>query len=237
MPVESIKILENYFKWPYNGHVFIFTNKVTLADIQQHTFTEILSHKNAAHNHGHSFAMSIFNAIFTCADGLDDKKVLDIGGNTGYFSFLATEAGAEVTMIEKDAERATAAKAMAEVRELKVNIINDSIQNYLDSSTETFDCAFMLNMFDQMLREDETTAWKVLKYVSERCKMLFLMMGPTTQIPTTKGIETGNPSIVAPVIEKFSKPDYEVILAKTIYSKYEVLASHIYGDRQLQAYW
>lgn len=237
MLADSIKILETYLKWPYNGHVFIFTNKVTLADIQQHTFTEILSHKNAAHNHGHSLAMSIFNAIFTCADGLDGKKVLDIGGNTGYFSFLATEAGAEVTMIEKDAERATVAKAMAEVRELKVNIINDSIQNYLDSSTETFDCAFMLNTFDQMLRENEVTAWKVLKQVSKRCKMLFLMMGPTAQIPTAKGIETGNPSITASVIERFSKPDYEVILEKTVYKNYEILATHIYEERQLQAYW
>ena len=163
--------------------------------------------------------------------------MLDIGGNTGYFSFLATEAGAEVTMIEKDAERATVAKAMAEVRELKVNIINDSIQNYLDSSTETFDCAFMLNTFDQMLRENEVTAWKVLKQVSKRCKMLFLMMGPTAQIPTAKGIETGNPSITASVIERFSKPDYEVILEKTVYKNYEILATHIYEERQLQAYW
>jgi len=237
MLTESIRILEEYFKWPYGGHVFIFTNKVTLADIQQHSFTEILSHKNAVYSHGHSLVMSIFNAMFTCANGLEGKKILDVGGSTGCFSFLATEAGANVTMVEKDPERTTVAKAMAEVRGLKVEIINDSIQNYLDSTTETYDCAFMLNMFDQMLREDEVSAWKTIKQISERCRMLFLMMGPTKQMPTVRGIETGNPPVIGPVIEVFNKPDYEVICEKTNYKSGKTIATHIYGNRHLQAYW
>ncbi len=236
MSTESINILKNYFRQPYNGHVFILNSQVTLEDIQRYTFTEILSHKNALR--GHSITMSIFNAIFTCADGLEGKQILDVGGNTGYFSFLATEAGANATMVERDGGQAIVAKAMADVRGLNVKIINDSIQNYLKSCQDKYDCAFMLNMFDQMLREDETSAWEVLKQVSERGKMLFLMMGPTEQIPTAKGLATGTPLVPAPVISRFTnKPDYEVILEKTVYKKYEVIASHIYGDRQLQAFW
>jgi 2-polyprenyl-3-methyl-5-hydroxy-6-metoxy-1,4-benzoquinol methylase len=99
VPVE---ILRKYFSWPYGGHVFIFTNKVTLADVQERTFTEILSHQNARDAHGlagHSVALAIFEAVAKRMNGLDGKKVLDIGGNTGYFSFLATEAGATVTMV------------------------------------------------------------------------------------------------------------------------------------------
>jgi 2-polyprenyl-3-methyl-5-hydroxy-6-metoxy-1,4-benzoquinol methylase len=233
--MESIEILKKYFSIPYDGHVFIFNSKVTLEDLQQHSFTDILSHKNALR--GHSIAMSIFNSIFTCADGLDGKQILDVGGNTGYFSFLATESGANATMIERDNRQATVAKAMAEVRDLKVNIVNDSIQNYLESSENKFDCALMLNMFDQMLRTDEESAWKTLRQISERCKMLFLMMGPTEQMPTVKGLVTSTPLNATPAKTRHYKPDYEVIMEKTIYTKYEVLATHIYGDRQLQAYW
>jgi len=236
LSAESISILKNYFLTPYNGHVFILNTQVTLTDIQQHPFTEILSHKKALR--GHSIAMSIFNAMFTCADGFEGKKILDVGGGTGYFSFLASEAGATATMIERDAGQATVAKAMADVRGLNVKIINASIQNYLESNQESFDCAFMLNMFDQMLREDETSAWTALKQISEKCKMLFIMMGPTEQIPTAKGLATGTPLAPNTVISRFTdKLDYEVILEKTIYTKYENIATHIYGDRQLQAYF
>ncbi len=235
MSTESIEILKNYFSTPYGGHVFIFTSKVTLADIQQHTFTEVLSHSNALRKH--SLAMSIFNSIVAFADGLEDKKILDIGGNTGYFSFLATESGAKATMIERDHGQATVAKAMAEIRGLDVNIVNDSIQNFLETNRESFDCAFMLNMFDQMLRTDEESAWKTLRQVSEKCKTLFLMMGATEQIPYAKGLVTSTPLNAASAKTKFYKPDYEVIKDKTVYQNYEVLATHIYGDRQLQAYW
>lgn len=235
MSQQSIETLKNYFSIPYGGHVFIFTNKITLEDIQQHTFKEILSHNKAPQQN--SIPMTIFEAISNFADGLNGKKVLDIGGNTGYFSFLASEAGADVTMIEKLERQANVASAMADVRGLKVKIFNGLIQDYLDSSSEKFDCALMLNMFDQMLRTDEAVAWKVLKQVSERCKTLFLMMGATEQIPLAKGLVTSTPSKTAPALSRFNKPDYEVILEKTVYKNYEVLATHIYEDRQLQAYW
>jgi len=235
MSANSIETLKNYFLIPYGGHVFIFTNKITLKDIQQNTFTEILSHNNAPNQK--SIPMAIFNAVSAFANGLNGKKVLDIGGNTGYFTFLATEAGADVTMIERLERQANVAYAMADVRGLKVKIFNGLVQDYLDSSSETFDYAFMLNMFDQMLRTDEAVAWKVLKQVSERCKMLFLMMGATEQIPTAKGLVTSTPSNVAPAISRFNKPDYEVILEKTVYTDYKILTNNVYENRELQAYW
>ena len=235
MSAESIEILKKYFAIPYSGHVFIFTNKITLEDIQQHTFTEILSHNNAPQHH--SIPIAILHAIFKFANGLSGKKVLDVGGNTGYFSFLASEAGADVTMVERLERQANVATAMADVRNLKVEIFNCLIQDYLDSSSENFDCAFMFNVFDQMLRTNEAIAWKVLNEISERCKMLFLMMGPTDQIPTAKGLATSTPYSIAPAISHFEKPDYEVILEKTVYKNYKVLATDIYENRQLQVYW
>ena len=240
MSAESIATLKKYFAVPYGGHAFIFTNPVTLTDVQQHTFTEILSHKNAVDAQGlpgHSVALLIIEAAKKHMNGLDGKQILDVGGNTGYISFLASEAGATATMIERDTGQVTVAKAMADIRGLKVNIINDSIQNYLESNQEHFDCAFMLNMFDQMLREDETTAWQSLKQISERAKTLFLMMGRSEQIPKTNGHATGTPLIPAPVLSRHDKPDYEVILEKTVYKNYKVLATDVYGKRQLQVYW
>jgi len=235
MSQDSIKILKNYFSIPYGGHVFIFTNKITLEDIQQNTFTEILSHNNAPNQK--SIPMSIFNAVSAFANGLNGKKVLDIGGNTGYFSFLAAEAGADVTMTERLERQVNVAYAMADVRGLKLKIFNGLIQDYLDLSSEIFDCTLMLNMFDQMLRTDEAVAWKVLKQVSERCKMLFLMMGATEQIPTAKGLVTSTPHEAAPAISRFNKPDYEVILEKTVYTNYKVLTNNVYENRELQVYW
>jgi len=240
MSADSIEILKKYFSEPYGGHVFIFTNPVTLADVQQHTFTEILSHKNAIDEKGkagHSLAMSIFEAITAHANGLAGKRILDIGGLTGYFSFLAVEAGANATMIEREESLATVAKAMADARGLNVQIINASIQNCLESSAETFDYAFMFNMFDQMLRTNEESAWKTLLQVSKRSKMLFFMMGPTEQIPTAKGIATGTPLVPAQAISRYSKLDYEVILAKTVYSNHKILLENANNGRCLQVFW
>jgi len=240
MSVNSIEILRKYFSMPYGGHVFIFTNPVTLLDVQQCSFTDILSHKNAIDDKGkagNSLAMTIFEAISTHVDGFRGKHILDLGGLTGYFSFLAVEAGANATMVEREESLATVAKAIAEIKGIKVQIINSSIQDYLESSTESFYCAFMLNMFDQMIRTDEESAWKTIKQVSERCKMLFLMLGSTEQIPTAHGLVTSTPLLSAPAIQKFDKPDYEVILEKTIYRNYKILLENANNGRQLQVYW
>jgi hypothetical protein len=240
MSANSIETLKKYFSIPYGGHVFIFTNKITLEDIQQHTFTEILSHKNAVDANGklgYSVAMAVFEAIKEHSDGLQGKKVLDIGGNTGYFSFLAVENGAEGTMVEKQEKQANVAKAIAEIRKLNVKIFNGLIQDYLVASTEIFDCVFMLNMFDQMLRTDEETAWKTLRQVSERCKMLFFMNGPTEQIPNTKGLATSTPIKPNPASNIFSDPDFKVIICLTKYKNHKILLENGYENRQLQVYW
>jgi len=240
MSQESIEILKNYFAIPYGGHVFIFTNKITLEDIQQFSFSQILSHRNARDAQGlagHSVALAIFEEITEHMKGLSGKKVLDVGGNTGYFSFLAAEAGAEATIIEKNTRQANVAKAIADVKGLNVKIVNDSIQNYLEASTETYDCALMLNMFDQMLRADEFSAWETLMQISQRSKTLYLMMGSTEQMPTVKGLPTSTPSNILPAKTVFQKPDYEVVMDKTVYKNYKVLATDIYENRQLQVYW
>lgn len=237
---DSFSVLKKYFSEPYNGHVFVFTNPVKLEDIQHHTFTEILSHKNAVDAKGtcgYSVAMAIFQAVKEESGSLQDKKILDIGGNTGYFTFLAAEAGADVTMIEKLERQANVASAIANVRNLKVKVFNGLIQDYLEASQEIFDYAFMFNVFDQMLRTNETVAWQVLKQVSERCKTLFFMSGPTEQIPNTKGLATSTPIKPNPASYIFSDHDYEVIMALTKYKNHKILLENGYENRQLQMFW
>lgn len=233
--VECYKLLKHYFSVPYGGHIFAYTNKVTLDDIERYDFRESLSHRAALE--GFSIIMSIFEEVDKFVGGIRDKKVLDVGSGIGWFIFLMAEAGADITMIEKITELTQVTECISKMKNLRLKINNCFIDEYLDNSRNTFDFALMLNVFDQLLRQDEAKAWKILGTVSEKNAMMFLMMGPTEQIPNVKGISTGTPVVASQVLTRDNRPDYEVILSRTNYKHYKTLLTRSFGDRELQVYW
>jgi SAM-dependent methyltransferase len=73
-----------------------------------------------------------------------DKKVVDIGGNTGYFTFQFIEEGArEVDYIEGNKEHSEFVKFAAEDLNLNINVFNNYL-NFDDASTFSTDVDIVL---------------------------------------------------------------------------------------------
>lgn len=180
----DLQLLADYFSVPYGDRFFVYTNIVTIKDIQKHTFLELLSHKRAVD--GKSVAMAIHEAIKNHFGTLNGKKVLDVGSSIGHFSFMMAREGAEVTGIECVPEKVKVANAIARIRGLSnVKFVKAYIENYVDTTDETFDLALMHNIFDYILIEHNT---KVLKKLSEFSKRLYttVLIDPQFVIKNSK---------------------------------------------------
>lgn len=117
-----------------------------------------------------------------------NKKVLDVGGNTGFFSFEAIEAGADqVTLIEGNSAHETFVKKAAQIINNKINTHN----LYLDFKTsipgEPFDITLLFNVIHHLGDDfgDKTIALEQAKhemqsainFFSDKTDILVLQMG------------------------------------------------------------
>ena len=120
------------------------------------------------------------------------QRVLDVGGNTGHYSRIATAAGASVVAWDTDVQAADAnwreARAKREpILPLIANIArptpavgwqNDESLSLLDRSEGAFDCILMLGVIHHMLLIDQiplpaifdlvrrlTTRWAIIEWV------------------------------------------------------------------------
>jgi len=165
MPIETLK---NYVKVPYGDRIFVYTNIVTVEDIQNHTFLELLSHERALD--GRSIAMAIHEAIKNHYGSLLHKKILDVGSSIGYFSFMMAREGANVTGVECLKEKVEVARAIGKIRKLPIKFIQAFIEDYVAAVQENFDLVLMHNVFDYIPIEHNT---KVLRKLSEMSKSLY----------------------------------------------------------------
>lgn len=117
-----------------------------------------------------------------------DKKVLDVGGNTGFFSFEAIEAGAgQVTLIEGNLAHETFVKKAAQFINKKVNTHN----LYLDFKTEIpegpYDIVLLFNVIHHLgddfgdktiaLEEAKVEMQNAINFFSDKTDILVLQMG------------------------------------------------------------
>lgn len=119
------------------------------------------------------------------------KKILDIGANTGYFTFAALEAGADhVQAYEGNSEHASFIAQAAEIINLRKNIEVHS--KYFEfqpepSNSKPFDTGLCLNVLhhlgddfgDQKLNIDEAknSISTALQSLSKSCKHLWFQIG------------------------------------------------------------
>jgi 2-polyprenyl-3-methyl-5-hydroxy-6-metoxy-1,4-benzoquinol methylase len=133
----------------------------------------------------HSYADAPFAAKEDFVDGIlrefRPKRVLDIGANTGHFSAMAAEAGAETVAIDYDP--ACVGALWRHAREKKLNILplvvdfsrpsaavgwrNRECPAFLQRATGAFDCVFMLAAIHHLLVTERIPLEEILALTAQ----------------------------------------------------------------------
>lgn len=195
--MDAEAVVKEYFSAPYGDRIFVYTNIVTIEDLHNHSFSELLSHKNAIN--GFSIAMAIHEAIKGDYGSVVGKKVLDVGSSIGHFSFLMAEDGAKVTGVEWFRETVDVARALADIKGLKVEFIQNNIENYLANATDSFDLVLMHNVFDYISIEHSI---KVLRQLSELSPSLYTTILIEPQFITSNSMYTRYKKLLSKVYGK-----------------------------------
>lgn len=121
-----------------------------------------------------------FNKVFKYLESdLSNKKVLDVGSNTGFFSFAAANKGAEVDALEPLTKYYDLCNKIKDIYEInKVNFFNGSISiEFLKG--KKYDYGFFLSVF-QWISEGNSKlryASSLLKEISKHVDTLFFELG------------------------------------------------------------
>lgn len=222
-------VLEQFFQ--DNREVAIHDAAITLEEIKKYSFTEILKLKNS------KIAQGILDGINKVFDPYD-KMVLDVGCGVGYFSFLLAEAGASVVGVDANPLNTVVAEHIKIAKSLNCEIINKPIDEFLKTDTRRFHATLLLNVFDQMLRENEKIAWESLNKIRERSSFVFIMAGSTEQLPNMAGQRTSFPKHV-PLEPQFESWElgYEMIQRKGNFKHVKLLLRNSYAQRDLLVFY
>ena len=105
-----------------------------------------------------------------------DKKILDIGSYTGFFSIKTAKLGAHVTGIEIDEQRLKQAKMINTLLELNVNFLYADFFEYLKD--KKFDCILFFSVLHWILKEKGINGvCDTLKILSFSSPVMFFDMG------------------------------------------------------------
>lgn len=116
------------------------------------------------------------------------KRILDVGGNTGYFSFEAIEAGAEkVVYVEGNKEHAEFVKKAAQKLHKKITVYNQYLDFENNLANASFDIVFLFNVIhhlgddfgDNTIKKEEAKVkmQQAINYFHEKTTHLILQMG------------------------------------------------------------
>ncbi len=119
---------------------------------------------------------------------LSDKKIVDIGGNTGYFTFETLDAGAsEVLYIEGNDDHAQFVSKAAEVLQANVKVTTKYFDFQHDLSGESYDIVLLFNVIhhlgddfgDQSFTKSQALdkMKSSVNYFADKTERLVLQMG------------------------------------------------------------
>lgn len=113
-------------------------------------------------------------------DEVQNKRVLDVGSCTGWFSCALASLGARVVGIERTGKRVWIARKIAAYKGLKDNpvFIKGTFEDYLKRRPcYIFDVTLFLSLFHHYLRREIDEAWAVADLLSRHSKVMFLDLG------------------------------------------------------------
>jgi SAM-dependent methyltransferase len=150
-----------------------------------------------------------------------NTKIVDIGGNTGYFTFEAIEAGAsEAIYVEGNSNHAEFVKKAAELIHANVKVVNKYFDFQEALTEETFDVVFIFNVIhhlgDDFGDQNYTKAQALEKmksainYFKNKADRLVLQMGfcwkgDRTQLLFENGTKSEMIDFINETIEGFWK--------------------------------
>jgi SAM-dependent methyltransferase len=157
------------------------------------------------------------------------ERVLDAGANTGHFSALAAQSGAEVVAVDLDA--ACAGKIWQRAQENKLNVLplvvnlarpspalgwrNAECASFLDRASGKFDGVLMLALIHHLLVSERIPLEEVLRLASELTNRLLVIefVGPQDSMfrRLTRGREALHAGLDAAVFEKFCMEHFEIV--------------------------
>jgi len=156
-------------------------------------------------------------------------RVLDAGANTGHFSVLAGQAGAEVVAVDSDA--ACAGAIWRRAREKRLNILplvvdlarpspalgwrNGECPSFLDRATGTFDGVLMLALIHHLLVTERIPLEEILRLASELTNQLLVIefIEPQDKMfrRLTRGRESLYASLNAAAFERACATHFEIV--------------------------
>ncbi len=156
-------------------------------------------------------------------------RVLDAGANTGHFSALAAQAGAEVVAVDLDA--ACAGAIWRRAREQKLNLLplvvnlarpspalgwrNGECPSFLDRATGAFDGVLMLALIHHLLVTERIPLDEILRLAYDVTNSLLVIefVEPNDDMfrRLTRGREALHASLNAAVFEQACAPYFEIV--------------------------
>ena len=156
-------------------------------------------------------------------------RVLDAGANTGHFSALAAQAGAEVVAVDLDA--ACAGAIWRRAREQKLNLLplvvnlahpspalgwrNGECPSFLDRATGAFDGVLMLALIHHLLVTERIPLEEILRLAYDVTNSLLVIefVEPEDEMfrRLTRGREALHTSLNAAVFEQACLPYFEIV--------------------------
>lgn len=119
---------------------------------------------------------------------IQDKRVLDVGGNTGFFSFEAIDAGAkEVTYIEGNEPHAKFVKLASEVLNYNIIVRNEYLDFESEIDDKPFDIVLLFNVIHHIgddfgdakisIENAKINMQKCINYFHDKASIVVLQMG------------------------------------------------------------
>jgi SAM-dependent methyltransferase len=181
----------------------------------------------------HSYADPAFAAkekfVNEALQEFKPARVLDAGANTGHFSVLAAQAGAEVVAVDLDA--ACIGTLWRRAREQKLNILplvvnlarpspalgwqNRECPSFLDRAAGTFDGMFMLALIHHLLVTERIPLDEIFRLASQVTNSLLLaeFVAPQDDMfrRLTRGRESLHATLDAKMFEQACLPYFEIV--------------------------
>jgi 2-polyprenyl-3-methyl-5-hydroxy-6-metoxy-1,4-benzoquinol methylase len=103
---------------------------------------------------------------------LKHKRVLDVGCNYGYYSWLLTQAGAKVIGVDNQQ------KLIEEARknDPEATFYAADIEAFIQNITSIFNVTLFLNTFHHMIAKDNVRAWQCFHKLSETTELMIFMI-------------------------------------------------------------
>lgn len=150
----------------------------------------------------------------------EDKVILDIGSNLGYFCFKLTDLGARTIGVELNDNRVSACKCVASrdgYEEFNPQFVSGDVVSWVLDKPYEYDYVVLLNVFHHILLHNEEGGWRMFNKLINTSKGIFVMMRNSLQTWRLCDTTGGIPEAVLEASDATHYTAYRAIHGRVIY--------------------